>query len=219
VGDFLVGRTIGEGTFGKVKAGVHLPSGRKVAIKILEKSRIVRKDDLARVHNELRILYGKVDHPNIIRLLELHESASSIYIITEFIEGHELYGLIVQHGRLDPKLCGLYFCQLLDAVSYLHSLGICHRDIKPENIMIDGQNLKLIDFGLSKEFGNNPMLLTSCGSPCYAAPEMLKGRAYDCIKSDIWALGVTLYAMAAGRLPFEDEDTERLYQMINNGSF
>lgn len=91
-----------------------------------------------------------MDHPNIIKLLELHESPTHVYIVTEFIEGKELYELIVEKGSLDPHLCGIYFCQLVQAIQYLHSIGICHRDIKPENIMVNGESLKLIDFGLSK---------------------------------------------------------------------
>lgn len=116
-------------------------------------------------------------------------------------------------------LAAKYFLQLLDAVRYLQKLGICHRDIKPENIIVRGNTLKLIDFGLSNFFREGELLKTSCGSPCYAAPEMMSERQYDPRKTEIWALGVTLYAMLTGRLPFEHSSTSKLYKMMAIGEY
>jgi 5'-AMP-activated protein kinase catalytic alpha subunit len=122
-------------------------------------------------------------------------------------------------GRLDEQEAGLYFMQLLDAEMYLRRQGICHRDIKPENIIVKDDRLKLIDFGLSHYCGKGEWLKTSCGSPCYAAPEMMSEKRYDSEKTEVWALGVTLYAMLTGRLPFEHDNTQKLYKIMASNRY
>jgi 5'-AMP-activated protein kinase catalytic alpha subunit len=161
----------------------------------------------------------RISHPNIITLFELLETEKSLYIVTEFVKGGELYDMIRFRGRLDEHSAKKYFFQILEGIEYLHSNGIAHRDIKPENILVDDEQIKIIDFGLSREFEEGQLLSTSCGSPCYAAPEMIAGESYDPINADIWSLGIILYAMVCGYLPFEDTNTKKLYRKIIKGVY
>lgn len=216
--DFSLEHTIGRGTFGKVKRARHLPTGHHAAVKILQKAKMVNKKDLLRLQREREIL-RQVSHPNILQLYQLDESPKSYYIVTELVEGEELFQKINRLGRLSEEMAAVYFVQLLDAELYLWRRGICHRDIKPENIIVKDDRLKLIDFGLSNYCRRGQRLHTSCGSPCYAAPEMMNEKQYDAEKTEVWALGVTLYAMLTGRLPFEHSNTQKLYKMMESSQY
>ena len=149
-----------------------------------------------------KAILKRVDHPNIIRLLQLVETAKSFMLVTNLAEGEELFQLINRRGALGEEESGELFVQLLDAVLHLRSKNIAHRDIKPENIIVSGGQLSLIDFGLGRVYAEGEMLFSSCGSHCYAAPEMMTAKSYEPEKTEVWALGVTLYAMLSGRLPF-----------------
>ena len=205
-------KTIGEGTFGKVKLAKHIPTGEKVAIKILEKSLIHDSNEFERIEKEIKYL-KLFNHPNIIQIYEVIENSQKFCIVMEYAEGGELFNYIVEKEKLTEKETSFYFCQILNAVKTIHEKKICHRDIKPENLLFTSNKiLKLIDFGLSNEYEN--LLSTPCGSPCYASPEIILGENYDGLSIDLWACGVILFAMLCGYLPFDDNDNDVLFKKI-----
>ena len=216
IGNYLIKKTLGQGTFGKVKLGIYLPSQEKVAIKILEKERILERDDEIRVKREFDML-SLFNHPNVILVAEIFESADKFYTVMEYCDGGELFNFIVKNRRLSEEESAFFYYQLIKGLEYIHSLGIVHRDLKPENLLLTKDHLlKIIDFGLSNYFkkGQSSLLVTPCGSPCYASPEMVAGKKYNGFKIDIWATGIILYAMLCGYLPFEDRDNELLFEKI-----
>ena len=216
IGNYLVKKTLGQGTFGKVKLGIYLPSGEKVAIKILEKDRIIEKDDELRVKREFDML-ALFNHPNVILVAEIFESNDSFYTVMEYCEGGELFNYIVKNRRLNENESAFFYYQLINGLEYIHSLGIVHRDLKPENLLLTKDHLlKIIDFGLGNYFNDKQeeLLITPCGSPCYASPEMVAGNKYNGFKIDIWSTGIILYAMLCGYLPFEDKDNDILFEKI-----
>ena len=181
---------------------------------MLEKVKIASKEDLHRVRREIKILKS-LRHPNIIQLYEIIEDMENIYLIMEYASKGELFNYIVEHTKLqETEACRLYQ-QIISAMEYFHRLNIAHRDLKPENLFLDDNfNIKVGDFGLSNYFGSDCLLKTSCGSPCYAAPEMISDRPYSGITVDIWASGVVLYAMLCGYLPFNypEDQTSILFR-------
>ena len=216
IGNYLIKKTLGQGTFGKVKLGIYIPSEEKVAIKILEKDRIVEKDDEIRVKREFDML-ALFNHPNVILVAEIFESNDSYYSVMEYCEGGELFNYIVKNRRLSENESAFFYYQLINGLEYIHSLGIVHRDLKPENLLLTKDHLlKIIDFGLSNYFNEKQteLLITPCGSPCYASPEMVAGKKYNGFKIDIWSTGIILFAMLCGYLPFEDKDNDILFEKI-----
>ncbi|PIA42447.1 hypothetical protein AQUCO_02000114v1 [Aquilegia coerulea] len=217
VGKYEVGRTIGEGTFAKVKFAQNTENGESVAMKVLAKSTILKHKMIKREISIMKI----VRHPNIVRLHEVLASRTKIYIVLEFVTGGELYDKIVHQGRLSENESRRYFQQLIDAVDYCHSKGVYHRDLKPENLLLDSQgNLKISDFGLSALPQQGVGLLhTTCGTPNYVAPEVLRHQGYDGSAADIWSCGVILYVIMAGYLPFDETDLPTLYKKISTAEF
>ena len=216
IGKYLIKRTLGRGTFGKVKLGIYLPTKEKVAIKILEKSKIREKDDEIRVQREFEML-TKFNHINLILVAEIFESYDAFYTVMEYCEGGELFNYIVKKRKLSEEESSFFYYQIIKGLEYIHSLNIVHRDLKPENLLLTRNHiLKIIDFGLSNYFNNNQnnLLVTPCGSPCYASPEMVSGKKYNGFKIDIWSTGIILYAMLCGYLPFEDKDNDLLFKKI-----
>lgn len=211
---------IGSGTFGKVWLAEHLPSGCQIAIKILEKNKIIDESDVERVTRELKIAQS-ISHPHLVQLYHLLETSEYVFLVMEYLQGGELYDYIVSKKRLNEEECFMFLVQILSSVEYLHSLNIAHRDLKPENLLLDKERktIKLVDFGLGRFYDTGVKIETACGSPCYAPPEMLSKLKYDPLKADIWSLGIVLFAMLAGYLPFDDEDTDFLYQKIIEGRF
>ncbi len=215
IGKYLIKGTVGRGTFGKVKLGIYLPTHEKVAVKILEKNRIREKDDEIRVQREFEML-TKFNHINLILVAEIFESYDSFYTVMEYCEGGELFNYIVKKRKLSEEEASFFYYQIIKGLEYIHSLGIVHRDLKPENLLLTRNHiLKIIDFGLSNYFDNKKdLLVTPCGSPCYASPEMVSGKKYNGFKIDIWSTGIILYAMLCGYLPFEDKDNDLLFKKI-----
>lgn len=220
VGKYEIGRTIGEGTFAKVKFAHNTETGDNVAIKVMAKSTILKHKMVDQIKREISIM-KIVRHPCIVRLHEVLASQTKIYIVLEFVTGGELFDRIVHYGRLSENESRRYFQQLIDAVSHCHSKGIYHRDLKPENLLLDSKrNLKVSDFGLSALPQQGVDLLhTTCGTPNYVAPEVLSHQGYDGAAADIWSCGVILYVLMAGYLPFDEKDLPSLYNKINAADF
>ncbi|XP_058758290.1 CBL-interacting serine/threonine-protein kinase 8-like [Vicia villosa] len=220
VGKYEIGRTIGEGTFAKVKFAQNTETGESVAMKILDRSTIIKHKMADQIKREISIM-KLVRHPYVVRLHEVLASRTKIYIILEFITGGELFDKIVHHGRLSEAESRRYFQQLIDGVDYCHSKGVYHRDLKPENLLLDSLgNMKISDFGLSAlpEKGVS-MLRTTCGTPNYVAPEVLSHKGYNGAPADVWSCGVILYVLMAGYLPFDELDLTTLYSKIDKAEF
>ena len=219
--DFIIKEKLGEGTFGKVRLGINRQTNETVAIKILDKKRIVKERDKKRLEREINILKS-LRHPNIVFLYcDIHTN-SNIYLIMEYIKGTELLNYISSNSKLSEEEACFYFRQIISSIEYLHKLKIAHRDIKPENMIIENSTkiIKLVDFGLSNYYNNkNELLSSACGSPSYEAPEMLSGKKYGAAPVDVWSCGIVLYAMICGYLPFEDYDNNILYEKIKEGRF
>ncbi|MFH4975438.1 hypothetical protein AB6A40_002147 [Gnathostoma spinigerum] len=210
---------LGSGGFGKVKLATHLLTGQKVAIKIIDKKSV--GDDLPRVKTELEALTA-LSHQNICRLYQYIETEAKFYIVMELCGGGEMFDYIVRKERLEESEARYFFRQLVQAIAYVHDMGFAHRDLKPENLLLtEDLQLKLIDFGLCAhpEMGLNRPLDTCCGSPAYAAPELVQGTTYFGNEADIWSMGVLLYALLCGCLPFEDDNMQSLYMKILRGIY
>ena len=219
VGNYQIGERLGEGTFGTVVKATHAIAGERVAVKVLEKKRMQQADDIERVGREIQIL-KLLKHPYVIRLWEIIYEKDKIYLSMEFAAKGELFQHIVKHRRCREPEARRFFVQIMSGVAYLHAQHVVHRDIKPENLLLDEQrNIRIADFGLSTRCAPGQVLKHACGSPCYAAPEMIAGRRYSGAKADIWSLGVCLFAMLCGYLPFEDPDTNNLYKKIMAGTY
>ena len=170
---------------------------------MLEKDKIVDKSDIERVAREIHIL-KLMRHQNIVHLYDTISSRKHIYLIMEYVEGGDLFDYICRFKKIDETQACYIYQQLLSTIEYIHKMGIVHRDLKPENILLDEQNrIKLVDFGLSNTYKHGSLVKTACGSPCYAAPEMISGKSYNGLGSDLWSSGVVLYCMLCGFLPFD----------------
>nr|AGY49229.1 CBL-interacting protein kinase 6 [Physcomitrium patens] len=222
VGKYEVGRTIGEGTFAKVKFAQNTETGESVAMKVLDRQTVLKHKMVEQIKREISIM-KLVRHPNVVRLHEVLASRCKIYIILEFVTGGELFDKIVHQGRLNENDSRKYFQQLMDGVDYCHSKGVSHRDLKPENLLLDSlDNLKISDFGLSalpQQVREDGLLHTTCGTPNYVAPEVLNDKGYDGAVADIWSCGVILFVLMAGFLPFDEADLNTLYSKIREADF
>ena len=217
IGDYILKHTIGKGTFSRVKLGINRNTGEKVAIKILDKKKIVEKADLERILREMKML-SELDNEHIIKVYQIYENENHYLIIMEYCEGGELFNYIVEKQRLSENESAYFYYQIIQGVEYIHSQGIAHRDLKPENLLLDqNKKIKIIDFGLSNYFDGVQKLETPCGSPCYASPEMVGGNKYNGFFIDIWATGIILFAMLCGYLPFEDDNNDVLFKQILGG--
>jgi serine/threonine protein kinase len=213
VGSYTLGRIIGEGTFGKVRLGTHRLTGTKVAIKQVPKS---HSASLTReIHH-----YRRLHHPNVMQLYEVLATESYIWMVTELCPGGELYDYLVERGVMPEPEARRIFGQLCLAVAYVHDRGIVHRDLKLENVLLDERcNVKVGDFGFTREYEAKKLMETFCGTTGYAAPEMLAGRKYTGEEVDIWSLGVILYALLCGALPFDDDDDNVMKDKIMKGDY
>ncbi|XP_019056525.1 PREDICTED: CBL-interacting serine/threonine-protein kinase 3 isoform X2 [Tarenaya hassleriana] len=222
VGKYEVGRTIGEGTFAKVKFARNSETGEAVALKILDKEKVLKHKMAEQIRREIATM-KLIKHPNVVQLYEVMASRGKIFIVLEYVTGGELFDKIVNHGRMREDEARRYFQQLINAVDYCHSRGVYHRDLKPENLLLDAYGtLKISDFGLSalsQQVRDDGLLHTSCGTPNYVAPEVLNDRGYDGSTADMWSCGVILYVLLAGYLPFDDSNLMNLYKKISAGEF
>ena len=211
--DYTLIKDIGEGNFGKVKLAKLISTKEKFAIKILDKEKL-KTQTKSTLFNEIEII-SRLNHKNIIHVEKILEDQKNFYIIMEYCEKGELFDYIVNKERLNPAEASLFFYQLINGVEYIHKQGFAHRDLKPENLLLTKEKiLKIIDFGLCHDFDGENFLTTKCGSPSYAAPEILKGYPYDGFKTDIWCCGIILYAMLCGYLPFDGDNNQEIFQSI-----
>ena len=218
IGKYQVIKTLGEGSFGKVKLAEHVTTGQKVALKIINKKTLAKSDMQGRIEREISYL-RLLRHPHIIKLYDVIKSKDDIIMVIEYA-GKELFDYIVQRGRMPEDEARRFFQQIIAAVEYCHRHKIVHRDLKPENLLLDDQlNVKIADFGLSNIMTDGNFLKTSCGSPNYAAPEVISGKLYAGPEVDVWSAGVILYVMLCGRLPFDDDFIPALFKKISNGVY
>lgn len=218
IGKYYVLKTLGEGSFGKVKLAQHAHTGQKVALKIINRRTLAKSDMQGRVEREISYL-RLLRHPHIIKLYDVIKSKDEIIMVIEYA-GKELFDYIVQRGKMPEDEGRRFFQQIIAAVEYCHRHKIVHRDLKPENLLLDDQlNVKIADFGLSNIMTDGNFLKTSCGSPNYAAPEVISGKLYAGPEVDVWSAGVILYVMLCGRLPFDDEFIPALFKKISNGVY
>ncbi|XP_064539684.1 5'-AMP-activated protein kinase catalytic subunit alpha-2 [Drosophila montana] len=219
IGHYLLGATLGTGTFGKVKIGEHQITRLKVAVKILNRQKIKSLDVVSKIKREIQNL-KLFRHPHIIKLYQVISTPSDIFMIMEYVSGGELFDYIVKHGKLQEHQARRFFQQIISGVDYCHRHMIVHRDLKPENLLLDhNMHVKIADFGLSNMMLDGEFLRTSCGSPNYAAPEVISGKLYAGPEVDIWSCGVILYALLCGTLPFDDEHVPSLFRKIKSGIF
>ncbi|RKP19119.1 Pkinase-domain-containing protein, partial [Rozella allomycis CSF55] len=216
---YSIGKTIGSGSTGKVKLGIDTTTGERVAIKIIMRDNEIKSMTAreVRIQREV-VLMRLMDHPNIVKFHDIVATDDLYFMISEYINGGQMLDFIIAHGKLREKQARRFFRQLLSAISYCHENGIVHRDLKIENILIgsDGQ-IKLIDFGLANFFDVQYCLKTFCGSLYFAAPELLSGKLYTGPEIDIWSLGIVLYVLVCGKVPFDDMNATILHEKIKAG--
>ncbi|XP_067935758.1 serine/threonine-protein kinase BRSK2-like [Watersipora subatra] len=218
VGPYKLEKTLGKGQTGLVKLGVHCVTGKKVAIKIVNREKL-SESVLMKVEREIAIM-KLIEHPHVLGLYDVYENKKYLYLILEHVSGGELFDYLVRKGRLTPRESKKFLKQIISALDFCHSHSICHRDLKPENLLLDSDdNIKVADFGMASLQVEGCMLETSCGSPHYACPEVIRGEKYDGRKADVWSCGVILFALLVGALPFDDDNLRQLLEKVKRGTF
>ncbi|XP_023174317.2 mucin-5AC isoform X2 [Drosophila hydei] len=216
---FDIIKKLGQGTYGKVQLGINKETGQEVAIKTIKKCKIEAEADLVRIRREVQIM-SSVQHPNIIHIYEVFENREKMVLVMEFAAGGELYDYLSERKVLSEEEARRIFRQVATAVYYCHKHKICHRDLKLENILLDEQgNAKIADFGLSNVFDDQRLLGTFCGSPLYASPEIVEGTPYQGPEVDCWSLGVLLYTLVYGSMPFDGSNFKKLVKQISQGDY
>uniref|UniRef100_A0A3B3UAJ6 MAP/microtubule affinity-regulating kinase 3 n=1 Tax=Poecilia latipinna TaxID=48699 RepID=A0A3B3UAJ6_9TELE len=218
IGNYRLLKTIGKGNFAKVKLARHVLTSKEVAVKIIDKTQL-NSSSLQKLFREVRIM-KMLNHPNIVKLFEVIETEKTLYLVMEYASGGEVFDYLVAHGRMKEKEARAKFRQIVSAVQYCHQKCIVHRDLKAENLLLDADmNIKIADFGFSNEFTLGNKLDTFCGSPPYAAPELFQGKKYDGPEVDVWSLGVILYTLVSGSLPFDGQNLKELRERVLRGKY
>lgn len=216
IGPYNLGRTIGKGNFAVVKVARHEITKSKVAVKIVDKT-CIDEENLLKIYREIDIL-KKMKHPHIIKLYQVMESETKLFLVTEYAGAGEVFEYLRKNSRMNENEARRVFKQMLSAVAYCHSMGVVHRDLKAENVLFtEDMDIKLVDFGFSNYANEDTLLQTWCGSPPYAAPELFLGEKYCGQKSDVWSLGVVLYILVCGGFPFPSSSIERLRNAVLDG--
>ena len=231
IGPWKLGKTLGKGATGRVFLATNVENNQKAAVKIVSKAALTNEqsqDNDEQDCDSAGLSYGiereiiimkLLNHKNVLRLYDVWETEKALYLVLEYVEGGELFDLLVDSGPLPEKTAVEFFRQIILGAAYCHSLGICHRDLKPENILLDKDlNVKIADFGMAA-LESGRLLETSCGSPHYAAPEIVSGLHYHGAESDVWSCGVILFALLTGRLPFDDDNIRDLLLKVQVGKY
>ncbi|XP_008808322.1 CBL-interacting protein kinase 18-like [Phoenix dactylifera] len=218
---YEVGRLLGKGSFAKVYYARNIGTSQSVAIKVIDKQKVLKVGLIDQIKREISVM-RLVRHPNVVQLYEVMATKSKIYFVLEYVKGGELFNK-VSKGKLKEDVARKYFQQLISAVDFCHSRGVYHRDLKPENLLLDDNgSLKVSDFGLSalaESKRQDGLLHTTCGTPAYVAPEVIRRKGYDGAKADIWSSGVILFVLLAGSLPFHDPNLMEMYRKIGKAEF
>lgn len=221
LGRYEIGKLLGHGSFAKVYHARNIKTNENVAIKVIDKEKILKSGLIAHIKREISIL-RRVRHPNIVQLFEVMATKTKIFFVMEYVKGGELFSKVAK-GRLKEDDARKFFQQLISAVGFCHSRGVFHRDLKPENILLDDNgDVKVSDFGLSaisEQIQGDGLFHTLCGTPAYVAPEILGRKGYDAAKADIWSCGIILFVLMAGYLPFHDRNIMVMYKKIHKGQF
>ncbi|KAJ3069802.1 hypothetical protein HDU98_007151 [Podochytrium sp. JEL0797] len=218
IGYYDLEKSVGEGNFAKVKLATHCLTGEKVAVKIIDKEKL-DPATAKKLFREVRIM-KLLNHPHIVRLYEVIDTPNELYLIMEYAAGGEIFDYLVAHGRMKEKEARRHFRQIISAIEYCHEMRIIHRDLKAENLLLDANmNIKIADFGFSNQFNPGECLNTWCGSPPYAAPELFQGKEYLGPEVDIWSLGVVLYVLVCGALPFDGSTLPKLRARVLAGAY
>eukprot|EP01060_Flectonema_neradi_P009728 TRINITY_DN16938_c0_g1_i1.p1 TRINITY_DN16938_c0_g1~~TRINITY_DN16938_c0_g1_i1.p1 ORF type:complete len:275 (+),score=31.30 TRINITY_DN16938_c0_g1_i1:52-876(+) len=221
VGPYVLEETIGTGSTSKVKVGRHKQTGKKVAVKIVRKLLMQEEAPVKLlVEREVKIL-KLLNHPNIMKMYDVMQTSTHLFIILEYLGNGELYDVVSQ-SILSPEEAFRYFYQIITSVAYLHSQNICHRDLKLENLLLDDAgNVKIGDFGLASAIPRDRYLETACGSPHYSCPEIMKAERYLGSAADVWSCGVLLFALTTGSLPFDadGDNIDSLLQKVRTGQY
>uniref|UniRef100_A0A672S8Y1 non-specific serine/threonine protein kinase n=1 Tax=Sinocyclocheilus grahami TaxID=75366 RepID=A0A672S8Y1_SINGR len=220
IGNYRLLKTIGKGNFAKVKLARHVLTSKEVAVKIIDKTQL-NSSSLQKVSLLLHVLIcGNLSFSPPVKLFEVIETDNTLYLIMEYASGGEVFDYLVAHGRMKEKEARAKFRQIVSAVQYCHQKCIVHRDLKAENLLLDADmNIKIADFGFSNEFTMGNKLDTFCGSPPYAAPELFQGKKYDGPEVDVWSLGVILYTLVSGSLPFDGQNLKELRERVLRGKY
>lgn len=219
IGEYEIRGTVGEGAFSLVKLAFHRPTREYFACKVIERVRLKKNNLEARFTCEIRV-HQQMHHHGIVDLVDILEDEYFFYVFLEFCPGGELFQHIVDNGRLTEDRAKPIMVQVLEAVRYIHMMGVSHRDLKPENLLLDQYgHTKISDFGLSRFLDQNGLATTPCGSPCYASPECISGAPYDGRTSDCWSVGVIFYAMVTGQLPWTKRNQTQLFDQIRRGEY
>ncbi|KAJ5595539.1 uncharacterized protein N7459_001747 [Penicillium hispanicum] len=241
VGPWQLGRTLGKGATGRVRLAKHAVTGQTAAIKIVSKksAAMVQSESIAAMDRNVSSFSGfsnarhmpcgierevvimkLIEHPNVISLYDVWENRGELYLVLEYVEGGELFDYVSQNGPLPEEEAVRLFRQIIAGLGYCHRFNICHRDLKPENILLDGNhNVKLADFGMAALQPAGHLLNTSCGSPHYAAPEIIYGRKYRGDRADMWSCGIILFALLTGYLPFDGGDLPSTLRLVKRGEY
>ncbi|KAJ3072981.1 Serine/threonine-protein kinase par-1 [Podochytrium sp. JEL0797] len=218
IGNYVFQKKVGEGNFAQVKLAKHKLTGVEVAVKIIDKTTLDEKK-LGKLYREVRIM-KLLNHPHIVKLYEVVETKYTVFLVMEYASGGELYDYLVVHGKMKEKEARAKFRQILSAVSYCHKKRVIHRDLKAENLLLDANlDIKIADFGFSNYFDPDGKLDTFCGSPPYAAPELFQGKRYTGPEVDVWSLGVILYVLTTGCLPFDGKNLQEMRESVCRGKY
>ncbi|KAI7865145.1 kinase-like domain-containing protein [Spinellus fusiger] len=217
---YIILRIVGQGSFGKVYVAKQKDTNRIVAIKVMDMSSFVNDDQIMHANNERDIckkLISSLKHDNIIDIIEVIDDGVNLFIVMEYMDGGELYKLLKREHHLSETQAKVWFKEIIEAVDYIHKNNIVHRDLKPENVLVTENNhMKLCDFGFGRTIDGDNLMREYCGSPYYAAPEMVTATPYEGQPADMWSCGVILYSMLSGTLPFQSEVMPNLFKLICN---
>jgi calcium/calmodulin-dependent protein kinase I len=219
-GKYNMGKQLGEGAFSQVKLATHNSSGTQYAVKVVTKSKLTREDEVA-LKDEIEIL-REIDHENIINLFDVFDETQFYYLVTELMQGGELFDRIVTKTFYNEKEARDVCQTLFKALNYCHMKNVAHRDLKPENLLLmsktSDHDIKIADFGFAKRITSEHCLITQCGTPGYVAPEILHGVPYGS-KADMWSLGVIAYILLGGYPPFIEQNQRELFRKIKKGQY